>query len=55
MRQIRLSKRHTRSAGWQQEPLRPAPRDPDIVKVNRLTPSPRPRHTGRQHSRQMPA
>jgi hypothetical protein len=55
MRQIRIGKRHTRSAGWQQEPLRPSPRDPGIVKAHRLTRSPRSRHTGRQHSRQMPA
>jgi len=55
MRQIRISKRHTCSAGGQQEPLRLDPRDPDIVRAHRLTRSPRSRHTGRQRSRQMPA
>lgn len=37
MRQIRTSKRHTPSADWQQEPRRPGPRDPSIVKAHRLT------------------
>jgi hypothetical protein len=54
MRQIRISKRRTHSAAWQQEPPRLDPRDPDIVKTYRLTPSRRSRHTGRQHPRQMP-
>lgn len=55
MRQIRISKRRTHSAAWQPEPPRLDPRDPDIVKAHRLTPSRRSRHTGRQHPRQMPA
>lgn len=39
MRQIRISKRRTHSAGRRQEPLRPDPRDPDIVKAHEITPS----------------
>jgi hypothetical protein len=55
MKQIRRGKRHTQSASWRQEPLRLDPRDPDIVKAHRLTRSLRSRHTGRRHSRRMPA
>jgi hypothetical protein len=36
MRQIRIAKRRTRPASWQQVPLRPDPRDPDIVHAHQL-------------------
>ena len=36
MRQIRIAKRRTRAASWQPEPLRPDPRDPDIVHSHQL-------------------
>jgi len=31
MRQIRITRHHHRPGGWQQAPLPPDPRDPDIV------------------------
>ena len=36
MRQIRIVKRRSRPASWQLVPLRPDPRDPDIVHAHQL-------------------
>jgi hypothetical protein len=53
MKQTHISKRRSRPANTRQEPLRPDPRDPDIVRAHQLARGSGSHDTGRRDSRQL--